>query len=63
MIMSVEKKGIIASFRTNAEYKETNIYEQTYPLFFPLQHFKFENSNVIEIGRSLVIVIIKVSEN
>jgi hypothetical protein len=65
------KSDIIASFRTNAEYKELIIYEPVYPLFFPLQHLEFdhievvvrdESGDVIDFGKSLVTVILKVFE-
>jgi hypothetical protein len=65
------KSDTIASFRTNSEYKFPIIYEPVYPLFFPLQHLEFdhievvvwhENGNVIDLGGSLVTVILKVSK-
>lgn len=66
-----KKSNIIASFRTNAEFKEPIIYEPAYPLFFSLQHLEFdmiyvditdENGVPIDFGDSTVSVILQVSE-
>ena len=66
-----KKSNIIASFRTNAEFKEPIIYEPAYPLLFQLQHLEFdmiyvditdENGVPIDFGDSTVSVILKVSE-
>ena len=71
MTTNIKTSDIIATFRTNAEFKEPIIYEPTYPLFFPLQHLEFdyikvdianENGDIIDFGNSLVTVILKVCE-